>query len=131
MRKNYLMKFYEWMIREGRMNVEGLPSEGLSPRTASNRMKKVRRILIDIGYIKREYTGRNHFKYSFQGGRGKGNIRYLNVDQIKGWFRENYPRLEDAKARRRKAEYVNCVYKFADFLHFELKHWTKDGIVLS
>ena len=125
MRKNYLTKFYEWMIREGRMDKEGLPSEGLSPTTATSRMKKTRRILIDIGYIKRKYTCKNHFIYSFQMGRGTGNIRYLSVDEIKGWFRENFPILEDAKARKRKADYVNCVYKFADFLHFELRQWSK------
>ena len=128
MRKNYLTKFYEWMIREGRMDEEGLPGEGLSPRTADSRMKKVRRILIDIGYIKRKKTDKKYFRYDFQRGHGPGNIRRLSVDEIKGWFRENFPRLDDAKARRRKADYVNCVYKFADFLYFELKHWTRDMV---
>ena len=120
--KNYLVRFHEWMVREGRMDEEGLPSEPLSPRTAKNRMNKVRRILIDVGYIKRIPKDGHRYIYNFQRGSGKGNIRKLTIKEITDWFNKE---LTDAKARRRKADYVEAMYKFADFIHFEFRHWSK------
>jgi len=127
--KNYIERFEEWMIREGRINRDGYPYEGLSPTTAKSRKKSVRRILIDLGFIKRvEGNGSSGYIYDYQRGTGNGDIRKLTIAQLVDWFKMEFPTLKNIKDRQRKSSYVEAVYKFVEFLHFELRQWSRQKV---
>lgn len=127
MRRNYLKKFEFWMLRTGRLDKSGRPCEGLSPRTANNRMKKIRRILVDLGYIIPSGNSRNR-RYDFQAGKKAGDIRELTMEQIFNWFKEKFPSLPDAASRFRKVDYIMAALKFTEFMHFEMNIWPRSNL---
>jgi len=91
-------------------------------------MKKMRRILVDIGYIKRLKAKRNGYKYNFQRGKGKGNIKNLSLKELIDWFNMTFPCLPDGKSRNRKCDYVEAAYKFGEFLCHEFRQWPKSRL---
>ena len=117
--ENYLSDFHRWMLEKGRLDGSGYPAEPLSPRTASNRFKKIRRILVDMGFLMKEYHGGNTFRYSYTQKRIQDFTTHLLIQ----WFSKEFPILPDFRAKQRKNDYVEAVYKFAQFLHFELEIW--------
>jgi len=121
-KRGYLLDYFDWMMEKGRLDHEGVPQEPLSPRTAENRLKKVRRILVELGYIHSiEKERYNRFKYVYT----HKDIRNIAVSEYEQWFSLNFASLKGNKDRERKNDYVDAVYKFSQFLHHHCGYWDK------
>ena len=81
---------------------------------------------MDLGFILVTKVNYRKYKYDFQRGQGPGDIRNLTVEMVIDWFQKTFPSLPDHLARQRKADYCEAIFKFTDFLHFELELWPQD-----
>jgi len=120
---DYRSTFHNWMLEKGNFDGSGFPAEPLSPHTANNRLKKIRRILVDIGFLDMKRIGSNGYEYSV-----KNPITDLKVADITSWFSKEFPILPDLKSRQRKADYIESAYKFGQFLHFDMGVWSRDQL---
>lgn len=122
-RRGYLSDYRDWMSEKGRLDHEGIPQEPLSPRTVDNRLKKVRRVLVDLGYIGSKELRYNRFKYTYL-----KDIREITSQEYEGWFSEKFAKLNGNKDRERKNDYVDAVYKFSQFMHHYYGYWDKQQL---
>ena len=118
---DYLPKFLCWMLERGRLDSSGLPTEPLSKVTARNRLKKLRRMLVEMDYMEKITCGNNRYEYPYT----DKPITELDLVEIKKWFSDIFPELPDDKARQRKNDYVDAILKFSQYLYFELEIWSE------
>lgn len=138
---NFIDSFYDWMLKKGKISKRGkVPSTPLSKQTAKNHMVFIRRILVDLGYLKkikdpsksaRKDSGRVNnkcgFCYIYRVHSTKypdiKHIRQLSLNEIEDWIDKEFLDLNDRKELTRKASYIYAAWKFGEFLYFELKYW--------
>lgn len=142
---NYLEEFYDWMLKKGRKSKKKkIPSTPLSKASAKSNLNTVRKMLIDLGYVKQvrlktkgstylkqtkslDDTKKNrkfeYFTYS-ETHKNLKDIRDLSVKEIDRWVDNEFTNLQDPKELARKKVYIFRIWKFGEFLHFKKKDWT-------
>lgn len=137
--KDYLERFDKWMITKGRMSKKlGIPSNPLSRKFAGTVFLLVRRVLIDLGYVEKISNGDNRVghisnEYLVYSPEHKDlkRIKDLSINELESYF-DNDPKFKDVadrKVRSSKRMYVNAIWKFGEYLHYELGYWKKSKLV--
>lgn len=120
--KNFLDKFLDWAIMKGKKPDKGeKPSEPMSPIGMRARFRLVRRILVNLGYIKVKKISNNGYRYSVWPAKGCKRIYNINVDEIVDWFDNEFPILKTRKDKQRKTSYVIAIWKFGEYLVYKMK----------
>lgn len=127
---DFMDQFYAWMAKSGNRRLEGetwVPRDPMSPRTCANRIRKLRPILRDLGYlihIRSPRPGRPRWVPN-----PRRDILRLRTDEVVAWFGTKFPP-GDLPPHRRGLwnDYASAFRLFADFLHYGLGVWSQERL---
>lgn len=120
----------KWLLNRGNVSTKtGLPTCGLSPRTAKVKLGLIKKVLTELGYLTRgpqQFDEKGHPKeYVYTLVKNK-KLNDLSVNELISYLDEAFPGGDqDYKTKALKRMYVFAIQSLCYYLHFEAKFRNK------
>ena len=112
-KKNFLEDFYDWMISTGKKpKKRDKPSLPMAPSGSKVKYKMVRRMLVDIGFVKSVNNGGRGMTYLVWPEKGCKRIYNLRPEHFTSWINDEFKILKNRQDKSRKGGYVFAAWKF-------------------
>lgn len=126
---NFVDRYEKWLLTKGILNKRtGVPATPMSRASCKSKLAQIKYILSEMGYLK--YVKKSSKKEGYKCLVASDyypdikKIKTLSIPEIEQYFETNYPDLTSREQKTKKLNQVFAVWKFGEFLTYELSYWT-------